>query len=87
MPEQNEAPRPHGDPLEKEIVEPNQAQRQSDAPGDAVAGDRPEGLQGDNDRQGGRGSTANGIPASDEDDGLTRRKQYEGGAGLVSKID
>ena len=38
MPEQKEPPRPHGDPLEEEVVErgnadePNPAQRQSDAP-------------------------------------------------------
>ena len=31
MPQQNEPPRPHGDPLEHEIVDNNQAQRQSDA--------------------------------------------------------
>ena len=42
MPEQKEAPRPHGDPLEREIVEDNPAQRQSDAASDAVAADRPE---------------------------------------------
>jgi MATE family multidrug resistance protein len=82
MPEQNEPPRPHGDPLEREIVEPNPAQRQSDAPGDS-----PEGLTGHTDRSGGRGSTANGIPASDEDAGPARRKHYDDGAELVSKID
>ena len=87
MPEQNEAPRPHGDPLEHEIVEPNRAQRQSDAPGDRVAGIRPEEVRGENYRSGGRGSTANGVPASDEDDGRKRRKHYDQGAELVSKID
>jgi hypothetical protein len=87
MPEQSEAPRPHGDPLEREVVEENQAQRQSDAPGDAVAGERPDGLREENDRSGGRGSTANGIPASDEDGGEARRRLYDGGAELVSKID
>jgi hypothetical protein len=87
MAEQQERPRPHGDPLEREIVEPNPAQRQSDAPGDAVSGDRPEGLTGTSDRSDGHGSTANGIPAFDEDEGELRRKQYGEGAGLVSKID
>jgi MFS family permease len=87
MPEQNEAPRPHGDPLEREIVEENRAQRQSDAPADAVSGGRPAGLRGETDRSGGRGSTANGVPASDDDDGASRRRHYDGGAELVSKID
>ena len=91
MPQQNEPPRPHGDPLEREVVENNQAQRQSDAPGDAVSGERPEDVIGANveanDRSGGRGSDANGVPASDEADGARRRKLYEGGAELVSRID
>jgi hypothetical protein len=87
MPEQNEAPRPHGDPLEHEIVEDNPAQRQSDAPSDVVGADGREGFREDTDRSGGKGSTANGIPAGDEDDGAARRKLYEGGAELVSKID
>jgi hypothetical protein len=91
MPEQNEPPRPHGDPLEREIVEENKAQRQSDAPADAVAGERPEELLGANvaanDRADGRGSDANGAPAFDEAEGARRRKLYEDGAELVSKID
>jgi hypothetical protein len=37
MAEQNEQPRPHGDPLKEEIVEPNRAQRETDAAPDAVA--------------------------------------------------
>jgi MATE family multidrug resistance protein len=86
MPEQNQPPRPHGDPLEREIVEENQAQRQSDAPA-GVAGDSPEGLQGEHDRSAGRASTADGVPASNEDDGGTRRRHYDGGAELVSRID
>jgi len=87
MPEQKEAPRPHGDPLEQEIGEENQAQRQSDAPNDAVAAERPEGFREDTDRMGGKGSTANGIAAGDEDGGAARRKAYDAGAELVSKID
>ena len=42
MPEQKEAPRPHGDPLEREIVEDKPAQRQTDAAGDVVAANRPK---------------------------------------------
>lgn len=81
MPEQNEPPRPHGDPLEEEIVEPNQGQRQSDASRDA------DQTRGREEPAAGTGSSANGMPASDEDDGGRRREQYDGGAELVSKID
>jgi hypothetical protein len=87
MPEQSEAPRPHGDPLEQEIVEDNPAQSHSDAPGDVVAAGGPQGFREDSDRSGGKGSTANGIPAADEDDGAARRRAYDSGAELVSKID
>ena len=87
MPEQSEAPRPHGDPLEREIAEENPAQRQSDATSDVVAGERSKGIREESDRSGGRGSTANGIPAGDEDDGAARRRAYDSGAELVSKID
>lgn len=87
MPEQNEAPRPHGDPLAQEIGEDNQAQRQSDATDDVVAAEGPDGFREDTDRTGGRGSTANGIAAGDEDEGSIRRKAYDAGAELVSKID
>jgi hypothetical protein len=82
MTEQKEPPRPHGDPLEREIVESNPAQRQSDATDDAVA----QG-PGTEEPTAGVRSTANGIPASDEEEGKRRRKLYEGGADLVSKID
>jgi hypothetical protein len=68
MPQQNEPPRPHGDPLEHEIVEDNQAQRQSDAPGDAE-------------------ETEVDTSTLDEAEAERRRKLYEGGAELVSKID
>lgn len=86
MPEQHERPSPHGDPLEREIVEPNPAQRQSDAPDDVVANEQRPSRREESDREGGRGSSANGLPASDEG-GEQRRRQYEGGAELVSKID
>lgn len=81
MPEQSERPRPHGDPLEQEIVEPNPAQRQSDATDDVVA------QRGVEQPTAGVDSTANGISAADEADGERRRKLYEGGAELVSRID
>jgi hypothetical protein len=87
MPEQNERPRPHGDPLEREIAEDNPAQRQSDAASDVVGSGRPEGFRERADRSGGKGSTANGIPAADEADGRRRRKFYDAGGELVSKID
>jgi hypothetical protein len=86
MAEQKDQPRPHGDPLER-VIEDNQAQRQSDAPADATAGMRRDELTGQSDRDGGRGSTANGVPSSDEDSGAKRRKQYQEGADLVSGID
>jgi hypothetical protein len=82
----DERPRPHGDPLRDE-VEGNAAQRQSDAPGadsSSVVTDRAG--QG-SDRENSRGSTANGVPAFDDDAGEKRRKQYDEGAGLVSGID
>jgi hypothetical protein len=87
MPEQNQVPRPHGDPLAQEIGEENQAQRQSDAPNDAVSAEQPEGFREDTERTGGKGSTANGLAAGDEDEGAARRKAYDAGAELVSKID
>jgi hypothetical protein len=84
MPNQKERPRPHGDPFAEE-VEPNPAQRQSDAPPDATTGE--ETLRGTSDRAGGRGSTANGIPEFDEAAGDERKKLYKDGAKLVSGID
>jgi hypothetical protein len=90
MPEEKDPPRPHGDKLERVIDsdrndhDDNPAQVQSDAPPDAVGGG---GSREESDRAGGRGSTANGVPASDEDAGAKRRKQYDNGAGLVSSMD
>ena len=81
MPEQNEPPRPHGDPLEEEIVESNQAQRQSDAAPDAG------GMRGREEPTAGTRSSADGVSAADEADGEARRKRYDDGAELVSKID
>ena len=107
MPEQNEPPRPHGDPLEEErtntgraagrdvdsgkrdrgnldrgsLDEPNAAQRQTDATSDAVS------LAGVEEPTLGTTSDANGISAADEADGAARRKRYDDGAELVSKID
>ena len=77
---QSDKPRPHGDPFESEIVEPNQGQRQSDAPPDVVGADMvEEPIES--------GSTANGVPAYDDADGQRRKKLYDEGAGLVSRID
>lgn len=88
MPEDKDPPRPHGDKLGPAVANPrndredNQAQVQSDAPPDAVGG-----VGEESDREGGRGSTANGVPAFDEDDGALRKRQYKDGATLVSGID
>ena len=91
MPEQNERPRPHGDPLEEEVVgnntEENQAQRQSDAPADVVGNERSENPSEQSDRANGAGSDANGIPAFDEADGERRKQLYKDGATLVSRMD
>ncbi len=87
MPEEKEPPRPHGDKLgsaagnTRNNPEDNQAQVQSDAQPDAVG----SGEESDRDR--GRGSSANGVPAFDEDDGAQRKRQYKDGATLVSGLD
>jgi hypothetical protein len=89
MAEQDERPRPHGDPLEEVVAqnpEENQAQAGSDAPADAM-GDPGDDRSNNSDRAEGRGSDANGVPAFDESDGDARRKLYEKGAVLVSRID
>lgn len=82
--------------------EENQAQVQSDASPDVVGGmgrpvkgDRDTASLGgpgapareESDRERGQGSTANGVPAFDEDDGAQRRRQYKDGASLVSGLD
>ena len=85
MAQQSERPSPHGDPLEDMAganPEENRAQRDSDAPADATL--EPGGLS---DRADGRGSDANGVPASDEADGEKRKALYRDGAELVSRID
>jgi hypothetical protein len=89
MAEQDERPRPHGDPLDKAVAnnpEDNRAQRDSDAPSDATADPRASELNM-SDRAGGRGSDANGVPSFDESEGAQRKRQYEDGADLVSGID
>ena len=88
----DERPRPQGDPLrdaarEDTAYEDNAAQRQSDAPGDPTSSVGRARTGEESDRDGGKGSTANGVPAFDEDSGEQRRKQYDEGAGLVSGID
>ena len=88
MPEDKDPPRPHGDKLqgssrpERNTRDENQAQVQSDATPDAVQPGREE-----SDRDHGRGSTANGVPVFDEDDGAQRKRQYRDGADLVSGLD
>jgi hypothetical protein len=82
MPEQTEPPRPHGDPLEEELVPTeNPAQRQSDATDDASS------MRGVEGPTAGTASDASGIPASDERESEARRKRYDDGAELVSRID
>jgi hypothetical protein len=66
--------------------EENASQRQSDATPDVVAG-REIAPTETSDREGGQGSDANGTPAFDEVEGAQRRKLYEKGATLVSRID
>jgi hypothetical protein len=92
MPEEKDPPRPHGDKLtgaagrQRNDPEDNQAQVQSDAPPDVVGG--PEApVREESDRDRGRGSTANGVPVFDEDDGALRKRQYRDGADLVSGLD
>jgi hypothetical protein len=89
MSQQSDATPPHGDPLKDAAAEgreDNRAQRDSDAAPDATA--EPSGaLIEDSDREGGRGSDANGVPAFDDADGKRRRKLYDDGADLVSRID
>ena len=89
MAEQTEQPRPHGDPLRDEVVgnpDENRAQRDSDAAADAAMEPRGSDIN-NSDRAGGRGSDAGGVPAFDESGGDVRKKQYEGGADQVSRID
>ena len=63
------------------LDEPNAAQRQTDATNDAVS------LAGVEEPTIGTTSDANGMSAADEDSGAARKKLYEGGATLVSRID
>ena len=87
MPEEKDPPRPHGDKLGVGNAvnnrEENQGQSRSDAPPDAVG----VGAREENDREGGRGSDANGVPAFDETDGAQRNRQNKDGATLVSGVD
>lgn len=89
MPEEKEPPRPHGDKLNSSVRNPrqdaedNRAQTQSDASPDAVG----TGGREESEREGGRGSSANGVPAFDESDGRQRKRQYKDGADLVSGLD
>jgi hypothetical protein len=73
----------------EDLVNPedNQAQRQSDVPDDFVGGDLTEDPDERSDRAHGAGSDANGVPAFDEADGERRKKLYDEGATIVSRID
>lgn len=92
MAEQKEQPSPQGDPLRSAIArsprnpEENRAQRDSDAAPDASMEPVGDAIR-HSDRAGGRGSDANGIPEFDEAEGELRKKQYEAGAEIVSRID
>ena len=88
MTQQNEQTAPHGDPLRDTVANPedNRAQRDSDAAPDASMEPRGDAIN-NSDRAGGRGSDANGIPAFDEADGERRKKEYDEGAEIVSRID
>jgi hypothetical protein len=88
MTQQTERPRPQGDPLKDvaENLEENRAQRDSDAAPDATSEPGADRLN-NSDRANGRGSDANGVPEFDEADGERRRKLYEDGAEIVSRID
>ena len=89
MAEQIDTPRPHGDPLKDEVIEnreDNRGQRDSDAPADATT-DPGTDRSNNSDRARGQGSDANGIPEFDEADGERRRKLYDQGAEIVSRID
>ena len=60
MPEQNEQPRPQGDPLRQEVVgnpEENRAQRDSDAPPDASVEPRGDAITAARTRMGFQNST------------------------------
>jgi hypothetical protein len=63
------------------LEEPNPAQRQSDATSDVAS------LAGVEEPTLGTTSDANGITAGDERDGALRKKRYDDGAELVSRID
>lgn len=82
MEQQTSKPRPHGDPLADEVVEPNRAQRDTDASPDAAGHGR-----GREEPAGGAGSTGSGAPPAGETDAERRRRLYDDGAELVSRID
>jgi hypothetical protein len=71
MPQQSEPPRPHGDPLEK-VVDNNPEENRAQRDSDSSPDANTEGIGGER---------------ANKDDGSLRRKQYEGGAELVSEID
>jgi hypothetical protein len=103
MPEQKEPPRPHGDPLEDEVMTdrgpstgsgPSRAVSRDGSDNEPNAAQRQSdatndasSLHGVEQPTAGTTSDANGISAADEADGAKRKKQYGDGAELVSRID
>jgi hypothetical protein len=78
--EQKERPRPHGDPMEESL---------GTRPTEDLVNNDPEenAAQRQSDAPPDETVRGNGIPALDEADGERRKKQYEDGAGIVSRID
>ena len=87
MAEQKEPPRPHGDPLENERMNTGKSEPEKVDSGATDATNDVVGLPGVEEPTRGTTSDANGLPAGHEVEGEQRRKQYGGGAKLVSRID
>lgn len=91
MAEQSGPRKVHGDPMENMVddrPEDNRAQRQSDAPPDAIGADVTEDPSEVSDRANNAGSDANGVTAFDEADGKRRKDLYKDeDASIVSRID
>ena len=72
MAEQNEQPAPHGDPMRREVGNQEENRAQRDSDAPPDATTEPR---------------PDGIPEFDEAEGEQRRKLYDSGAELVSRID
>jgi len=86
MADSTERPGPGADPLQRNL-EDNRAQAQSDATPDEIGGRLDQDFTEQSDRAHGQGSDANGVPEFDEVEGKQRKKLYENGAKIVSRID